>query len=184
MSRQILLCSIAIALLANAGMWSVKRLAFEIRFRRAFSAIFFGSVALLFSGCVSVTAEQAVIVRYFEATPEVARARIEKVAVTRGWVAVSPIEFHQAISKKKDPILGIFTVSEQMSFGLSFTLTIQGDAKGHALVSVAPALMILEPFSKNDYTRIPLKAYGSDSNQVLAVIETALNQLKFEATSL
>jgi hypothetical protein len=176
------LWTLALALPVHAQTWPVKRPSFGIRFRRAFSAIFFGSVASLFSGCVSVTAEQAVIVRYFEATSEVARARIEKVAVTRGWVAVSPIEFHQAIRKKKDPILGIVTVSEQMTVGLGFTLTIQGNAKGHALVSVAPAVMMLKPFSKNDYTRIPMKAYGSDYNQVLAVIETALNQSKFEAT--
>ena len=171
------------ALPFNAGTWPLKRIAFGIGFRRAFLAIFFGNVALLFSGCVSATAEQAVIVRYLEATPEVSRARIEKVAVTRGWVAVSPIEFHQVIRKKKDPILGMITVSEQMTVGLSFTLTIQGNPKGHALVSVAPAVMMLKPFSKNDYTRIPMKAYGSDYNQVLAVIETALNQSKFEATS-
>lgn len=135
-------------------------------------------LSVFFTGCSSISKEQAAIIRTFPVAETGALKAIEKAALAAGYQKVNPYEYHLVVRTKHDPILGLVEVSKQMDVGLGFTVSIESK-ESSSLVTINPVQIVRVPLTKDQYNRAPLKPGSNDYAAVAAVIESAKARAEF-----
>ena len=143
------------------------------------SLLLCGLALLLITGCATVTREQSAITRTFRSSEIATLNVIDEAAVAGGFQKISDHEYQRVIAKRKDPILGLITVSEQMDFGIGFTLELESKPNA-TLVTVLPVTIVRMPFSETHYERTPLRPGTKYYADIIRLMENAKARAEFQ----
>lgn len=100
-------------------------------------ALFAACLAL--AGCGTPPKGTATLARYVGAKPETTRRIIAEEAEKAGFKPIAADTWQRTLTKRKDPVLGLVTLSDGPSLALRFTVTIAHNGRG-CLIEALPEL--------------------------------------------